>query len=183
MGIIMKLIIFTLFGFLLLSSCTKKGCTDQLAHNYDESAVENNGSCDYSQSIEKYDLITDVNDFVVGSNSMFYVSYEITDLEDDDALLMEWKCGNCHGYVATPFVSDNFYSVYYERDGDVIHVVIQLFENDDIIYDPYRAIFDESRFRFHVIKSKTLEKEDIDINDIDAQQKYILNQPTVEINL
>ena len=42
-----KVFLLTILSLLILQSCQKEGCTDELALNYDPNAGINNGSCDY----------------------------------------------------------------------------------------------------------------------------------------
>ena len=44
--IFIKIILFT-FHFLLFTNCGKEGCTDPKAHNFDPSAIKDDGKCFY----------------------------------------------------------------------------------------------------------------------------------------
>lgn len=63
---LLKLLAFNLIlGLLTLSSCSKPGCTDSEATNYDEKANEDDNSCEYSMT---YYATNNVWDFVSASS-------------------------------------------------------------------------------------------------------------------
>ena len=88
--IFIKIILFT-FHFLLFTNCGKEGCTDPKAHNFDPSAIKDDGKCFYGLNessasftfipTNSYELVVEyarcMHTSVVGSMHTTLVSFNI----------------------------------------------------------------------------------------------------------
>lgn len=98
---------------LLVASCKKEGCTDQIADNYNPSAKKNDGSCRYSG-----DLVVNVRDEVGNSITGEWVSLYRTnsDMQNGSNSIQEKKTDNS-GQVKFAKLSAGVYyfdCIYYD---------------------------------------------------------------------
>ncbi len=62
------------FIFLSQSTFSQTGCTDPLAENYDENAIENDGSCIYESTVDKPFELYELKEPILESSGLLYTS-------------------------------------------------------------------------------------------------------------
>jgi hypothetical protein len=95
-------ITFLLLTVLIPSGCKQKGCTDKNALNYDNAAVENDGSCIYCETQVTTLLYFRTDIYDNNSNSQYYNVEIVSAAFSSDNLSYNYKtCGTdtCRAYL------------------------------------------------------------------------------------
>jgi hypothetical protein len=104
---------------ILTYACKKKpegGCTDYYADNFSETAIEDDGSCEYSSTLELY---------AFGNGSLANTIVELYSYIDGEVHFLEEKATGEDGYVNFNFEKegDYIFFAYYKANGGVYYWV------------------------------------------------------------
>lgn len=131
----MKTHLFLILSVLVLSSCSKGGCTDPKAYNYDESAKKNSGCSYQGSNVFWYDQTTSTEMLNAGITSLrYYVDDELVGTSDPTLFWPEApECGqnssvtcakkwenNSYSENSIAYVGRNFEYLVIDQDGTQI---------------------------------------------------------------
>lgn len=157
------------------SSCKKKiyGCTDETAENHSEIATDDDGSCMYEvASVTKSDLTFYTFDFS-GSGGYYTAPFTISNIDANDAVFFEWKCGTCGDFEAVPKTWDDFIRVGVLRNGSSFTLENKIYDGSAQTASPYFDLFSGQTLRMYIISNKILQEEGISIEDTEAISNYV----------
>ncbi len=184
---------------LLSSSCGKKGCTDELAQNYDESAKRDDGSCTFAPVIEiqnasnqvfiennrvkinfsiesKYEIVTA---YCTSSSSTFIGSTYFTktfnppisgSIQQEIELLNQSMVGDHTFFIeAVDEMGNKSSKSFGFQPADTTRPEVTL----EIQYDPPPYVLSKGELNFFTKwhENYGLKKADVELWDLDAQEK------------
>jgi len=144
--------------------------------NYNSQVTKDDGRCKYETIQvfplpEEKDLVTKTeyvlypSDFT-GSNGSYSYSIDSEEISDEDAVVLEWKCGACFQFDGLPRTWQGFFTVGYYRHLNSVVVSVNL-ENQtlNLSDQPNIIYFNGSVVRMYVIHSKSMIDNDLDENN------------------
>ena len=114
-----KLIVF-IFSVVLLGSCSKQGCTDPIATNYNSSAEQDDGSCEYATDLVNASL----DPRIVG---VWKSSFNLSDTSGPSS---NWgqNCKSSLGYISGDIILNIFSSG---------NIVVEIEIDESLDFDEY----------------------------------------------
>jgi len=117
-----KLIVF-IFSVVLLGSCSKQGCTDPIATNYNSSAEQDDGSCEYATDLVNASL----DPRIVG---VWKSSFNLSDTSGPSS---NWgqNCKSSLGYISGDIILNIFSSG---------NIVVEIEIDESLDFDEYNNL-------------------------------------------